>query len=112
MIVGLIVFGLVLGASAINGTIFSSKDGGPGLGVQINYDLFGKEGHQGFLVWAISILILASIFKISHMPGTGKAFLTLIFIVFLMKNEGLLNSVVDQVSSIQAPEVKASGSTR
>jgi hypothetical protein len=102
---GLIVLALLFGAAAINGTV-SSQNGQTGLGDQLNSDLFGTTGSTtspGVLKWFGAMIVLAAIFKMLHMPGTGKAFSALIILAYFAKNPGIVTQISTQISGLQSP---------
>jgi hypothetical protein len=110
MTIGLIILGLIFGAAAINGTI-STQGGQTGLGDQLNSDLFGTTGSTtspGLIKWFGAMICLAALFKMLHMPGTGKAFLALIILAYFAKNPGIITQISSQISGLSSP---AGGST-
>jgi hypothetical protein len=110
MTIGLIILGLIFGAAAINGTI-SDQSGKPGLGSQLNSDLFGSGGGApGVLKWFGAMIALAAIFKMMKMPGTGKAFLALVIIAYFAKNPGIITQISTQISGLGGAAAGSTGS--
>ena len=105
MTIGLIILGLIFGAAAINCTI-STQGGQTGLGDQLNSDLFGTTGSTtspGLIKWFGAMICLAALFKMLHMPGTGKAFLALIILAYFAKNPGIVTQISTQISGLSSP---------
>jgi hypothetical protein len=114
VIIGLIILGILFGAAAINGTI-STQGGKTGLGDQLNADLFGTAGSAGssgsagtssspgVLKWFGAMIVLAAIFKMMKMPGTGKAFAVLVLIAYFAKNPNIPTQISTAIGGLQAP---------
>lgn len=110
----LIVISLLFGAAAINGTV-STQGGQTGLGDMLNRDMFGQAGtagtsgsagtaaSPGVLRWFGAMIVLAAIFKMLHMPGTGKAFAALIILAYFAKNPGIVTQISTEVSGLTSP---------
>jgi hypothetical protein len=104
MALALIIIGMVLGMAAINGTIADNpKTGAPGLGTQINRDLFGQNGQGGFLEWLLAIAVIAAIFKMVDLPGAGKLFVALVIVAYVIKNIDSLVGLPQAIQSLHAP---------
>lgn len=122
MVIGLIILGIIFGAAAINGTI-STQGGKTGLGDQLNADLFGSAGSAGtaaspgtasspgLIKWFGAMIVLAAIFKMLQMPGTGKAFNALVILAYFAKNPSIVSQVSAQISGLASPLAGAGGAS-
>jgi cell division protein FtsW (lipid II flippase) len=67
----------IFGLAAINGRVKQLFDQG-------RKDLFGDGQSYGFILWAVAILVVASVFKAIDLGDAGKVFVALLIIAFLL----------------------------
>lgn len=96
----LIVVGVVLLITAINGTTFQ-------LAGQLRQDIFGPKG---FMLWFVAIMLVGAVGYIKTLKGLSDSFIILMLLVLVVSNRGVFarfNEAVREIS-MQSQKVPTS----
>ena len=86
----LIVAGLVLLITAVNGTVGQ-------LGVLLKQDVFGP---QGFMFWIIAIIVVGALGYIKQIKPLSDGFLVLVLLVLFLNNRGVFQQFMSATTAI------------
>ena len=102
----LIVIGSLLIITGVNGQYAA-------LGANFEQDVLGQgQTGGGFLNFMVGLTGLAVVFRLLDMPTAGKIFITLVLIVFIMENQGVLTALENIGQTAAAgPASSATGSS-
>jgi hypothetical protein len=110
MIAGLLTIGMILIASALRGTEHE-------LAQQLQDDMLGQNG---FIVWALCVVIIGCLGYIPYFRTTSRYLLALVAVVIVLRNGGVWQNAQQALQeasgtgpapSVAVPEPKSSSSS-
>lgn len=80
------------------------------VGKQFEQDVMGGGQGGGFVSFMVGIIGIATFFRVIGMPNAGKVFISLVIIVFLLKNANLLTAIENLAGGTATGAATAPGS--